>query len=62
MAVPNYTSSFQQATRSSDLAKELLGPIYSYEEKNIIFTAISNHSRKECIDDAYSELIKDADC
>ena len=62
VAVPIYSSSFQHATRSSELAKELLGPIFSDEEKNIIFTAISNHSRKECIDDAYSELIKDADC
>ena len=32
------------------------------EEKNIIITAISNHSHKERIDDVYSELIKDADC
>ena len=62
VAVPIYSSSFQHAMRSSELAKELLGPIFSDEEKNIIFTAITNHSRKECIDDAYSELIKDADC
>lgn len=46
----------------SELAKELLDPIFSEEEKNIIITAISNHSHKERIDDAYSELIKDADC
>ncbi len=42
--------------------KELLDPIFSEEEKNIILTAISNHSHKERKDDAYSELIKDADC
>ena len=62
IAVPIYSSSFQHATRSSELAKELLDPIFSEEEKNIIITAISNHSHKERIDDAYSELIKDADC
>ena len=62
LAVPIYSSSFQHATRSSELAKELLGPIFNDEEKSIILTAISNHSHKERIDDAYSELIKDADC
>ena len=62
IAVPIYSSSFQHATRSSKLAKELLDPIFSEEEKNIILTAISNHSHKERKDDAYSELIKDADC
>lgn len=61
IAVPIYSSSFQHATRSSELAKELLGSILSDEEKDII-TAISNHSHKERKDDAYSELIKDADC
>ena len=62
LAVPIYSSSFQHATRSSELAKELLGPIFNDEEKSIILTAISNHSHKERIDDAYSEVIKDADC
>lgn len=32
------------------------------KKKSIILTAISNHSHKKRIDDAYSELIKDADC
>lgn len=36
IAVPIYSSSFQHATRSSKLAKELLDPIFSEEEKNII--------------------------
>ena len=52
IAVPIYSSSFQHATRSSKLAKELLDPIFSEED----------HSHKERKDDAYSELIKDADC
>lgn len=62
IAIPIYSSSFQHAARSSELSKELLGPVFNDEEKYIIFTAISNHSHKERIDDAYSELIKDADC
>ena len=31
---------------------------FSEEEKNIIMTAMSNHSHKERIDNVYSELIK----
>lgn len=62
ISIPLEASDFNHAIRSRDIAKDLLGPLFSEEEKNDILTAIENHSHKERIDDPYSELIKDADC
>lgn len=62
LAIPIYSSDFQHASRSSELAKSLLGSMFTDEEKQSIITAIKNHSHKERIDDDYSEVIKDADC
>lgn len=35
--------------------------LFSYEEINLICTAVANHSNKQVIDDNYSELLKDSD-
>ena len=44
-------------------AAEILGElsIADAEESAVICTAIKNHSTKSTVDDAYSELVKDAD-
>lgn len=62
ISIPLNASSIMHASFSRDIAKELLGPVFTQEEKKCILTAIENHSHKERIDDPYSELIKDADC
>lgn len=45
------------------IAKDFLmqSGLFTEEEISIITSAIANHSHKEREDDAYSELIKDAD-
>ena len=59
-----YTNtSFDHATRSSILAKEVLEKttLFTKNEVLLITTAIANHSKKELLQDVYSELIKDVD-
>lgn len=47
------------ARRAGEILDEL--GIVTVQEREIICTAIRNHSSKGCVQDAYSELIKDAD-
>jgi len=47
------------ATEAENLLKDL--ELFTEEEIEIIKTAISHHSDKKTIHDAYSELLKDAD-
>lgn len=55
-------TSFDHAYRSSQMANQILKELdFKEEEINIIVEAIKNHSDKEKYQDAYSELIKDAD-
>lgn len=63
LAIYKYANHFDHASRSSELARQLLQESnqFSEEELTIITTAIKNHSNKDKIDDDYSELIKDAD-
>lgn len=58
-----YHTSFQHASRSSQLTKTILEKTKTFttEEMDCITKAIENHSYKDQIDDPYSELIKDAD-
>ena len=51
------------AALSSMKAGEMLGTlgIVTPEEREVIVRAIRNHSDKQAVDDAYSELAKDAD-
>ncbi|MCD8028219.1 MAG: HD domain-containing protein [Erysipelotrichaceae bacterium] len=55
----NY-SSFNHASRSSEMMKKYLDD-YNDEEKKIIINAIKNHSDKDKIHDIYDEILKDAD-
>ncbi|MCD7839586.1 MAG: HD domain-containing protein [Erysipelotrichaceae bacterium] len=55
----NY-SSFNHASRSSDMIKKYLDD-YNDEEKKIIINAIKNHSDKDKVHDTYDEILKDAD-
>lgn len=55
-------SSFQHASISSELTKDILMNQGFDEEKiDIIVKAIAHHSDKDVIDDVYSEILKDAD-
>lgn len=56
-------TSFDHATRSAMLVKEILEKTDTFTavEIQLITNAIKNHSHKEKIDDSYSELLKDAD-
>lgn len=55
-------NSFNHALYSSEMVSDLLQQYnFNDDEINIIVTAIKNHSNKDRIHDAYSELIKDAD-
>lgn len=62
ISIPLYSSDFNHALYSKNIAEGLLDPLFDEKEKNCILTAIENHSHKERIDDVYSEMIKDADC
>ena len=55
-------SSFHHAKISSEMTHQLLLET-DMDEKDIliIINAIAKHSNKDCIDDEYSELLKDAD-
>ena len=53
-------TSFDHASRSAQMLRPYLNE-FSPEDIHIIITAIQNHSHKERIDDAYSEIVKDAD-
>ena len=56
-------TSKDHAVKGAIVAREILEEleIASYEEIDIICTAIYNHSSKVMIHDSYSELLKDAD-
>ena len=55
-------SSFNHAKYSSEMTLDILQQYaFNDDEINIIVTAIKNHSDKDVIHDAYSEMIKDAD-
>ena len=55
-------SSFNHAKFSSEMVFDILQQYaFTDDEINIIVTAIKNHSDKDVIHDAYSEMIKDAD-
>lgn len=56
-------TSFDHASRSSDIARKILNELHLFDrfEINIICNAIRNHSDKDKLHDEYSELIKDAD-
>ncbi len=56
-------TSFDHASRSADLTKQILidSHLFNNEEIDLIYTAIKNHSDKQHIHDLYSEIIKDSD-
>ena len=57
----NHTS-FHHAKISSEMTHQLLLETDMDEEDIVIIVnAIAKHSNKDCIDDDYSELLKDAD-
>ena len=63
LTIPLDCNDFNHAARSSMIAKDILmqSGLFTKEEISLITSAIANHSHKERVDDAYSELIKDAD-
>lgn len=52
-------SSYKHALKSKEFVAYHISN--DYKNKDIVFKAIENHSDKEHIHDAYSELLKDAD-
>lgn len=63
IACYRYNSQFDHGHRSSQLTQEILVRKTNLDSKeiNTILIAIENHSKKNIIQDPYSELIKDSD-
>ena len=51
----------RHAAEGAKLAEQFLDESYSPEEKEIVIRMIFNHDFNEQVDDAYSEVMKDAD-